>query len=478
VRSKLLVADSVFETIDATKLLVDLQQVNSIVTSFSGCLEPAEIARKVTDGLVAKFGCVFARMWLMEPDRTALKLVASSGLYQRTDGFFARVPVGAFKVGKIAQNQIPFLSNQLAAESWVLDRDWAISHGIQGFAGYPLIVNGESIGVLAIFSQSEMLPEFLEILQSLCTATTIGLAAALRYQADKLTWRSLSPTAAPQIPLSEQIANILKPTQLALVGTERSLPLPLQQLSLRAAVVLSQLPCIHSRLTYFQEEDRDRLTLEATIASNPANPTIANVFETVRLAAMRVGGSLEIQTPANGKMLRILLIVIATHQHPELRVNLHCRSTVLQIAFTHLIELAGLAIAPNFDRDLPLLTDDRSLISDRPNLLWIATDDKIPSQARGQIDLSIASSELRSAVETVMRGEYWGITTQPKSIELSDREREVVQLLTKGFRDRDIATQLIVSESTVKFHINNILAKLKAKTRFQALYQAMIKGLI
>jgi DNA-binding CsgD family transcriptional regulator len=471
------VTDPVFEIVDATKLLVDLQQVNSIVTSFSGCLEPAEIARKVTDGLVAKFGCVFARMWLMEPDRTALKLVASSGLYQRTDGFFARVPVGAFKVGKIAQNQIPFLSNQLAAESWVLDREWAISHGIQGFAGYPLIVNGESIGVLAIFSQAEMLPEFLEILQSLCTATTIGLAAALRYQADKLTWRSLSPTAAPQIPLSEQIANILKPTQLALVGTERSIPMPLHHLALRAAEAIGQLPCIHSRLTYFQDEDRDRLTLEATIASNLANPIVANVFEAVRLAAMRVGGSLEIQTPANGKMLRVLLTVIATHQHPELRVNLHCRSTVLQIAFTHVLELAGLSIAPNFDRDLPLLTDDR-LISDRPNLLWIATDDKIPSQARGQIDLSIAPSELRSAVETVMRGEYWGITTQPKSIELSDREREVVQLLTKGLRDRDIATQLIVSESTVKFHINNILAKLNAKTRFQALYQAMIKGLI
>jgi DNA-binding CsgD family transcriptional regulator len=472
------VADSVFETIDATKLLVDLQQVNSIVTSFNGCLEPAEIAHQVTNGLVEKFGCVFARIWLMEPDRTALKLVASSGLYQRTDGFFARVPVGAFKVGKIAQNQIPFLSNQLAAESWVLDREWAISHGIQGFAGYPLIVDGDSIGVLAVFSQAEMLPEFLEILQSLCTATTIGLAAALRYQEDKTTGRSSSPTDTPQIPLSEQIANILKPTQLALVGTERSIPLPLQHLTRRAAEAIGQLPCRHSRLTYIREEDRDRLTLEATIASNLANPIVANVFDAVRLAAIRVGGSLEIQTPANGQMLRVLLTVISIHQHPALRVNLHCRSTVLQIAFTHLIELAGLSIAPNIDRDLPLLTDDRSLISNHPNLLWIAIDPQIPQQAKGKIDLSITPSELRSAVETIVRGEHWGITTKPKSIELSDREREIMQLLTKGLRDRDIASQLIVSESTVKFHVNNILAKFKAKTRFQALYQVMRQGLI
>ena len=73
-------ADSVFEMSDNTRLLVDLQQVNSIAQSFSGCMEPVKIARRVTDGLIEKFGCVFARIWLMEPERTMLKLVASSGL--------------------------------------------------------------------------------------------------------------------------------------------------------------------------------------------------------------------------------------------------------------------------------------------------------------------------------------------------------------------------------------------------------------
>lgn len=205
--------DPVFDKGNGTKLLIDLQHVNSIANSFSDCLDPEAIARRVTDGLVEKFGCVFARIWLMEADRTALKLVASSGLYTRTNGFFARVQIGAFKVGKIAQNQIPFLSNQLAAETWVLDRDWAISHGIQGFAGYPLIVNGDSIGVLAVFSQAEMLPEFLEILQSLCTATTIGLAAALRNRQAKFIQQSLTTPVPPQIPLSEQIATLLEPAK-------------------------------------------------------------------------------------------------------------------------------------------------------------------------------------------------------------------------------------------------------------------------
>ena len=61
---------------------------------------------------------------------------------------------------------------------------------------------------------------------------------------------------------------------------------------------------------------------------------------------------------------------------------------------------------------------------------------------------------------------------------LSEREREILGLLVQGLRDRDIANHLIISESTVKFHLNNVLTKLKARTRYQALYQAIIQGWI
>ena len=100
----------------------------------SGCLEPNVIACRVTDALVEQFDCAFTRIWLIEPDQTMLRLVASSGMYTHIDGSFARVPVGAYKVGKIAQNRVPFLSNHLADETWVKDRDWAIANHIQGFA--------------------------------------------------------------------------------------------------------------------------------------------------------------------------------------------------------------------------------------------------------------------------------------------------------------------------------------------------------
>ncbi|MGB6016005.1 MAG: GAF domain-containing protein, partial [Nodosilinea sp.] len=196
------------------RLLLDLQRVNKIAQRFSGCLEIETIARIVTDGLVNQFGCAFARIWVVEPDAAMLRLVASSGLYTHTNGSFARVPMGAYKVGKIAQNRVPFLSNRLAEEAWVKDRDWAIANNIQGFAGYPLMTGDRVIGVLATFSHSPMAAEFLEVLQVLCMTATIALDAALQVDA-KLTGRKSSLTARPA--LSDQLAHLLTTTTMALV---------------------------------------------------------------------------------------------------------------------------------------------------------------------------------------------------------------------------------------------------------------------
>ena len=139
--------DALTELLDPMRILLDLQQGNEIAQCFSGCLEPEEIARRVTHGLVEKFNCAFARLWLLQADQTTLKLVASSGMYTHTNGSFARIPMGAYKVGKIAQNRVSFLSNNLAAESWVGNREWAIANNIRGFAGYPLIVKDRVVGV-------------------------------------------------------------------------------------------------------------------------------------------------------------------------------------------------------------------------------------------------------------------------------------------------------------------------------------------
>ena len=475
--------------LDSTQLLFDLQRGNEIARSLSGCLDPETIAHRVTEGMVAGFGCAFARIWLVEPDRTELKLVASSGMYTQRNGSFAKVPMGAFKVGKIAQNGIPFLSNALADETWVRDREWAIAKGIRGFAGYPLTAGGDVVGVLAVFSQQAMAPEFLEVLQSLCATVAIALELALHYQQEKQAWQQEKQARnAPKLdatnrsPLSEQLANILASVRPTLVGTEVPLSAPLTYLFLRTAEILSAMQCLYCRLTYGTTQISLEVIASSLLAKRQPAKTQERTspFDELLFAISCLGGSLQSYTGADQRAVQVMLAVPYPGCVLGSRVCIQCRLPVLQMAFMHLAYLAGLTVCTTADdRTVPLLTDDPALVDVLNPLLWVATREQAtPKQAKGRLDLTIAPVQLRAAVETLANGYSWGLVSKPKldAQRLSEREQEIMALLAQGLRDRDIANSLYISDRTVKFHINNILAKLKAKTRFQALYQVTCNG--
>ncbi len=62
--------------------------------------------------------------------------------------------------------------------------------------------------------------------------------------------------------------------------------------------------------------------------------------------------------------------------------------------------------------------------------------------------------------------------------ELSEREREVLELVADGLSNADIATRLIISEKTVKSHVSNILSKLQLADRTQIAVYAWRVGLM
>ena len=380
------------ELSDSSRLLFDLQKANAIAQSFSGCLEPEIISCKTTKGLVERFSSAFARIWLVEPDGANLKLVASSGLYDRIDGSFARVPMGAYKVGKIAHNRVSFLSNNLAEETWVKDRAWAIANQIQGFAGFPLITGDRVIGVLATFSHGALTPEFLEVLQVLCTTVANALDAAIQYQQKFKQLDHSSRNVWEESPLSDQIAAVLKPVRLTLIGTEEPIALSQSQVFLQVSDVLSRIECRQCRLTY----EKEVIVLEATaviptLDLQEQEHWLRSQLELVSLMVSYLGGQLESQIGLEQNVLQLLV----------------------RLPYNH-------------NKTAPSLQDQ-------------------------------SSSPLLATP-------------------LSEREREVLGLLAQGLRDRDIANHLMISESTVKFHLNNVLTKLKARTRYQALYQAIING--
>jgi PAS domain S-box-containing protein len=125
--------------------------------------------------LVRHLDAAFARVWTLNEAEQMLELRASAGLYTHTNGAHGHVPVGQFKIGKIAQERRPHLTNHVVGDPRVGDQAWAQRESMVAFAGYPLVVKDRLVGVMAMFARHELDGTTLDALRVVADSIAIGI---------------------------------------------------------------------------------------------------------------------------------------------------------------------------------------------------------------------------------------------------------------------------------------------------------------
>jgi PAS domain S-box-containing protein len=128
-----------------------------------------------TAAVVRHLEAAFARIWLLNEEQKVLELEASAGLYTHLDGKHARIPLGSFKIGLIAAEQKSHLTNTVQTDERVSDKDWAQREKMISFAGYPLLVEGRTIGVIAMFARQPLELDIIEALESVAPIIAQGV---------------------------------------------------------------------------------------------------------------------------------------------------------------------------------------------------------------------------------------------------------------------------------------------------------------
>ena len=127
------------------------------------------------EALVRHLDVAFARIWTLDEASGILELQASAGMYTHIDGAHSRVPLGQYKIGAIARERRPHLTNQVVGDPQVHDQEWARREGLVAFAGYPLVVHERVLGVMAMFAR-HVLSEFVpKALASVASAVAVGI---------------------------------------------------------------------------------------------------------------------------------------------------------------------------------------------------------------------------------------------------------------------------------------------------------------
>lgn len=160
-----------------------LEKLNQAISQASAILDMDALASFITEVMVKEFQSAFARLWIVDATGENLVLKGSAGLSSRLDGDRSRVAIATDpkKLGIIARERRPIISNRAQQEPY-FDRAWAEKEGLVAFAGYPIVMEGRLLGVLAIFSRQPLSGEIQDVLGAFVNQAAIAIQNVQLYQ--------------------------------------------------------------------------------------------------------------------------------------------------------------------------------------------------------------------------------------------------------------------------------------------------------
>ncbi|WP_437723909.1 PAS domain S-box protein [Sorangium sp. So ce861] len=161
------------QLLSAQALMGALRAEVSAALSHPGTMR--ELLQRCAEAIRGHLDAAFARIWLLDERAQVLELRASAGIYTHLDGPHSRIPVGSYKIGRIAKELRPHLTNDVLRDPQVSEKGWARREGMVSFAGYPLLVEDRLIGVMAMFARRPLHEQVLDALGTIAVTVAQGI---------------------------------------------------------------------------------------------------------------------------------------------------------------------------------------------------------------------------------------------------------------------------------------------------------------
>jgi len=141
-----------------------LELLNQSIDQMNQKLFEPELLDIVATALTGNLGFATAQVWLLEPSDGALWRRAGHHTTGSPPPVPHRVERGMSEIGQVAELRVPIVTNDPANHRQVGLSPWMAEEGIQAFAGFPLVVGDQLLGVLAVYHRRPLDRNTIELL--------------------------------------------------------------------------------------------------------------------------------------------------------------------------------------------------------------------------------------------------------------------------------------------------------------------------